>query len=85
MFSACNAHGRRYVFNTREQDAKLSREILALYPVLHDIEERGSRLDMAARLRRTESVPLMKQMELVINSPSAMKLSPKSKLGQAAR
>jgi transposase len=84
-FSACNAHARRYVFNAREQDAELSSEILALYRMLYDIEERGSRLDVVGRLllRRTESVPLMKRMELVINSPSAMKLLPKSKLGQA--
>jgi transposase len=84
-FSACNAHARRYVFNAREQHAELSSEILALYRVLYDIEERASRLDLAARLRlrRKESVPLMKRMELVINSPPAMNLLPKSKLGQA--
>ncbi len=59
-FSACNAHARRYVFNAREQHAELSSEILALYRVLYDIEERASRLDPAARLllRRRESVPL---------------------------
>jgi hypothetical protein len=84
-FSACNTHARRYVFNAREQHAELSSEILALYRALYDIEERGRRLDPAARLllRRKESVPLMKRMEFVINSPSAMKLLPKSKLGQA--
>jgi transposase len=84
-FSACNAHARRYVYNSREQDAKLSSEILALYQMLYDIEERGSRLDVVARLllRRRESVPLMKRMELVINSPLAMQLLPKSKLGRA--
>lgn len=84
-FSACNAHARRYVFNAREQQPELSSEILALYRALYDIEERGSRLDPAARLRlrRKESVPLMKRMELVINGDAAMKLLPKSKLGQA--
>ena len=84
-FSACNTHARRYVFNAREQHAELSSEILALYRALYDIEERASRLDPAARLllRRKESVPLMKRMEFVINSPSAMKLLPKSKIGQA--
>ncbi len=84
-FSACNAHARRYVFNAREQHAELSSEILALYRALYDIEERASRLDPAARLRlrRKESVPLMKRMEFVINRPTAMKLLPKSKLGQA--
>jgi transposase len=84
-FSACNAHARRYVFAAREQDAELSSELLALYRMLYDIEERGSRLDPMARLllRRKESVPLMKRMELVIHSASAMKLLPKSKLGQA--
>ena len=84
-FSACNAHARRYVFNAREQHAELSSEILALYRALYDIEERASRLDPAARLRlrRKESVPLMKRMEFVINRPLAMKLLPKSKLGQA--
>jgi hypothetical protein len=34
-------------------------------------------------MRRQESVPLMKRMEVAISSPSAMKLLPKSKLGQA--
>ena len=84
-FSACNTHARRYVFNAREQHAELSSEILALYRALYDIEERASRLDPAARLllRRKESVPLMKRMEFVINSPAAMKLLPKSKIGQA--
>jgi hypothetical protein len=85
VFSACNAHARRYVFNAREQQIELSSEILALYQLLYDIEERGSRLDPPARLalRRRESVPLMKRMEVLINSPAAMKLLPKSKLGQA--
>lgn len=84
-FSACNAHARRYVFNAREQQAALSSEILALYRALYDIEERGGRLDPVARLllRRRESVPLMKRMEVLIHSPAAMKLLPKSKLGQA--
>ncbi len=84
-FSACNTHARRYVFNAREQHAELSSEILALYRALYDIEERASRLDPAARLRlrRKESVPLMKRMEFVINRPSALQLLPKSKLGQA--
>ena len=70
-FSACNAHARRYVFNAREQCAEVSSEILALYHLLYDIEERASRLDPVARLllRRRESVPLMKRMEVVINSP----------------
>ena len=84
-FSACNAHARRYVANAREQHAKISSEILALYHLLYDIEERASRLDPVSRLllRRSESVPLMKRMEVVINSPDAMKLLPKSKLGRA--
>jgi len=84
-FSACNAHARRYVFNAREQQAEISSEIVALYHLLYDIEERASRLGPVARLllRRRESVPLMKRMEVVINSPSAMKLLPKSKLGKA--
>ena len=84
-FSACNTHARRYVFNAREQCAEISSEIVALYYLLYDIDERTKRLDPVARLllRRRESVPLMKRMEVVINSPLAMKLLPKSKLGQA--
>jgi hypothetical protein len=56
-----------------------------LYHLLYDIEERASRLDPVSRLflRRRESVPLMKRVEVVINSPAALKLLPKSKLGQA--
>jgi transposase len=84
-FSACNTHARRYVYKAREQQAELSSEIVALYHLLYDIEERASRLDPVSRLllRRRESVPLMKRMEVVIHSPSAMRLLPKSKLGQA--
>ena len=84
-FSACNTHARRYVFNAKEQHPELGSEIVALYHLLYDIEERGQRLDPSARLRlrRHESVPLMKRIEVLINSPAAMKLLPKSKLGQA--
>lgn len=85
VFSACNAHARRYVFNAREQQPGLSSQILALYRALYDIEERGSRLDAVARLslRRHESVPLMRQLELLLDSPAARGLLPKSKLGTA--
>ena len=84
-FSACNSHARRYVFNARQQQPELSSEILAMYRMLYDIEERGKRLDPVTRLflRRKESVPLMKRIEQLINSPAAMKLLPKSKLGRA--
>ena len=85
VFSACNAHARRYVFNAREQHPELSSQILAIYQALYDIEERGSRLDATLRLllRRRESVPLMKRLELLLESPSAHGLLPKSKLGTA--
>ncbi len=84
-FSACNSHARRYVFNARQQQPELSSEILALYRLLYDIEERGKRLDPVARLllRRKESVPLMKRIEQLIHSPASMELLPKSKLGRA--
>jgi transposase len=84
-FSACNAHARRYVFNAREQHPEIGSEIVALYRMLYDIEERGDRLDPVARLllRRRESVPLMKRIEVLIHSDAALKLLPKSKLGQA--
>jgi transposase len=84
-FSACNAHARRYVFNARQQHPELGSEIVALYRMLYDIEERGQRFDPVARLllRRRESVPLMKRIEFLIGSPAALKLLPKSKLGQA--
>ena len=84
-FSACNTHARRYVFNAREQHVELSSEIVALYRMLYDVEERGRRLDPVERLhmRRRESVPLMKRIEFLIHSPAALKLLPKSKLGQA--
>jgi hypothetical protein len=84
-FSACNAHARRYVFNAREQHPELSSQILALYRALYDIEERGERLDAAARLllRRRESVPLMQRMEVLLNGSTAWSVLPKSKLGAA--
>jgi transposase len=85
VFSACNAHARRYVHNAREQQPQLSSQVLALYGALYDIEERGSRLDDVARLllRRRESVPLMRQLETLLDSPLARGLLPKSKLGIA--
>jgi transposase len=85
VFSACNAHARRYVFDARDQHPALSSEILALYSLLYDIEERGSRLDAQARgeLRQRESVPLMRRIELLIHGSDAMALLPKSKLGKA--
>jgi transposase len=84
-FSACNAHARRYVWNSREQQPELSSQILAVYRALYDIEERGSRLDAVSRLllRRRASVPLMRQLELLLESPLAKGLLPKSKLGKA--
>ena len=84
-FSACNTHARRYVFNAWEQHAELSSEIVALYCMLYDIEERGHRLDPVKRLqlRRHESVPLMKRIEFLIRSPAALQLLPKSQLGKA--
>jgi transposase len=84
-FSACNSHARRYVFNAREQQPELSSQILAIYRRLYDIEERGSRMDAVSRLllRRRESVPLMRQLESLLESPLAQGLLPKSKLGKA--
>ena len=84
-FSACNAHARRYIFNARQQDPELSSQILAIYGRLYDIEERGSRLDATSRLflRRRESVPLMQQLESLLESPAAKRLLPKSRLGMA--
>jgi transposase len=85
VFSACNAHARRYVHNAREQQPQLSSQVLALYRALYDIEERGSRVDDVARLllRRRESVPLMRQLETLLDGPLARGLLPKSKLGTA--
>lgn len=85
IFSACNTHARRYVHNAREQDPGLSSQILALYRELYDIEERGSRMDPAMRLqlRQRESAPLMVQIQVLLHSPAALELLPKSKLGSA--
>jgi transposase len=84
-FSACHAHARRYVFNAREQAPELSSQILAIYRALYDIEDRGRCLDPTARLllRRRESVPLMRRLELLLESPAARGLLPKSKLAAA--
>lgn len=84
-FAACNAHARRYVFDAREQDPELSSKILAVYKMLYDIEERGSRLDASGRLllRRRESVGLMKRLHELLHSPTAERLLPKSALGKA--
>jgi transposase len=85
VFSACNTHARRYVLKAREQHPELSSQILAIYGALYGIEERGSRMNSMSRLllRRRESVPLMQQLELLLDSPSSKGLLPKSKLGIA--
>jgi transposase len=85
VFSACNTHARRYVLKAREQHPELSSQILAIYGALYGVEERGIRLDATSRLllRRRESVPLMQQLKLLLESPSANGLLPKSKLGIA--
>lgn len=85
VFSACNAHARRYVYNARTQHPELSSQILGLYQLLYDVEDRGRLLDTAGRLvlRRRESVPLMQRLEQVIHGPLTKGLLPKSKLGSA--
>ncbi len=85
VFAACNAHARRYVFNARTQHPELSSQILGLYQLLYDVEDRGRLLDPVARLalRRRESVPLMQQLQQIIHGPLTKRLLPKSKLGIA--
>jgi hypothetical protein len=84
-FSACLAHGRRYVFNAREQQPVLASQMLAVIRRLYDIEDRGRTMDDAARLelRQRESVPLMSQLRTLLDSEAATRVLPKSKFGEA--
>jgi len=85
VFSACLAHARRKVFQSREQCPALSSLLLALLGDLYDIEDRGRLLSDGQRLllRQQESVPLMARLRAVLDSQLARPVLPKSKFGEA--
>jgi transposase len=84
-FSACLAHARRKIFESREQQPALSSQILALMGELYDVEDRARTLDDVGRLtlRQKESVPAMARLRAVLDGEAAKKVLPKSRFGEA--
>jgi hypothetical protein len=84
-FSACLAHARRKVFESREQQPALSSQILALIGELYDIEDRARGLDDADRLalRQLQSVPVMARLRALLESEAAAGVLPASSFGKA--
>jgi transposase len=85
LFSACNAHARRYVHKAREQQPGLTSLMLAIYGELYDIEDRARLMNDQERLvlRQRESVPLMERLKSLVEGAEARAALPKSKLGIA--
>lgn len=84
-FSACLAHARRKIFDSRELQPGLASEILALIGELYDVEDLARTLDDAARLvlRQQKSVPVMARLKEVLASDAAQRVLPKSRFGEA--
>ena len=84
-FSACLAHARRKIFESREQQPALSSQILALMGELYDVEDRARTLDDAGRLalRQQESMPVMARLRAVLDGEAAKNVLPKSRFGEA--
>lgn len=85
--AACNAHGRRKVYEAREHHPLEAPQLLALYRRLYDIEDqaRGKSPQEVLALRREFSVPIMDQMRQWLDSDAAQRVLPKSRLGEAVR
>jgi transposase len=84
-FSACLAHARRKVFESREQQPLLSSQILALIGELYDIEDRARGLDDGNRLamRQLQSVPVMARLRALLDSEAAARVLPASSFGKS--
>ena len=83
--AACNAHARRKVFDARDNYPLEASVLLAKYQQLYDLEERAKTMSAEERLllRQAEAVPVWASLREWLDSETAARVVPKSKLGQA--
>jgi transposase len=83
--AACNAHARRKVFDARDNYPLEASVLLAKYQQLYDLEDRAKTMSADERLllRQAEAVPVWASMREWLDSETAARVVPKSKLGQA--
>lgn len=84
---ACMAHARRYVHECRASHPQQVSVLLAMFRQLYDIEDRAKELSSENRhvLRQAESVPVLNQMRVYLDSDavSVPRVLPKSDFAQA--
>jgi hypothetical protein len=85
VHAACHAHARRDFYELRTHHPRLVNQILAIYQLLYDVEDRAREFSAEARkaLRQLESKPLMKRLRGVLDGDEAAKVLPRSQLGKA--
>jgi transposase len=83
--AACNAHGRRKIFEARHTHPQLASVLLSFYQELYDIEDRGRGLEPSAllSLRQSEAVGVWQRMRDVLEGDQVAKLLPKEPLSGA--
>jgi len=83
--AACNAHGRRKIFEARGSDPLLASRFLAIYQELYDIETRGKTLSRDEReaLRAAEARPIWQRLGELLDGEAAKRVLPKDKLAEA--
>jgi transposase len=83
--TACNAHARRKIFDTRESYPLLSSQFLAMYQELYDVEDRAKDLSTLQReaLRDQESRPVWQRMRALLDGPAVAGVLPKEKFAEA--
>jgi transposase len=85
--AACSAHARRKVFEARDVYPREASLLLGMFQQLYDIEDRGKTLSADERklLREREATPVWQSLGEWLESPTAVEVLPKSKLGEALR
>lgn len=83
--AACAAHARRKVFDGREGYPLEASLLLSQFQQLYDIEDRAKTMSPEERLalRQCEAPPIWEAMRVWLESESAARVTPKSKLGEA--
>jgi transposase len=84
---ACMAHARRYVHECRASHPQQASVLLGMFRQLYDIEDRAKELSAENRLalRQSESVPVLNQMRVYLDSDAVRVplVLPKSDFAQA--
>jgi transposase len=84
---ACWSHARRKVFDGRSSHPLEASHVLAMIGELYDIEERGKLLsaDDRGQLRQEAACPVLGRLRLWLEGEAAVRVIPKSALGEALR